>query len=96
MSNEITVITALKPATPNPPTVSTSGSNVIISWTVPSSNGSPITGYNIKLLNNLTGNYEEDESYCNGASTLSLITLQCSIPMANVVSRWNLPIGNFI
>lgn len=75
LSTEILVVTALKPSQPDAPTVSTSGSNVVITWTVPNSNGSPILGYNIKLLNNLTGNFEEDESYCNGASTLSMITL---------------------
>ncbi|WGL51714.1 glycoside hydrolase family 92 protein [Nocardioides sp. BP30] len=42
-------IAALVPADPDAPSVSVSGSAVTVTWTAPVDNGSPITGYSVRL-----------------------------------------------
>ena len=48
------------------PVTTVVGSNVILSWTAPSSNGSPILAYVITLRDTL-GNYHLDLEDCNGS-----------------------------
>lgn len=47
LSSAVTILCATIPSTPVAPTVSVSGSNVVITWTAPSSNGLAITSYNL-------------------------------------------------
>jgi hypothetical protein len=49
-SNEVTILAAEAPARPIAPTTAVSGNSVIISWSEPATNGSPIIGYSISIL----------------------------------------------
>lgn len=71
-TNEVSILAAKSPEQPQPPTTSVDAttdlmSNVIINWTAPTDNGSPITGYKLYIRqNNLI--YSEDLVNCNGLS----------------------------
>ena len=63
------------------PAVSTAGTNVIIQWTMPSSNGDPITAYNILILGS-DDQFHSQTTYCNGAQASIIASLECFIPMS--------------
>jgi hypothetical protein len=44
-STSLSLLCAINPSVPSTPTTINSGSDVIIQWTAPESNGSPITAY---------------------------------------------------
>lgn len=46
MSSSFSILCAFVPYAPvTPPTTTSSGNNVIISWSLPFNGGSPVTGY---------------------------------------------------
>ena len=55
------------PSAPVAPTTSISGLNVKISWTAPSSNGSPITGYLIYIQESDAVTYSVESTDCDGS-----------------------------
>jgi hypothetical protein len=56
-SSSITLLCAFKPEPPASVSTSISLSKTIISWSEPISNGSPITGYKIYIIQHGTGLY---------------------------------------
>jgi hypothetical protein len=56
-------------------------SNVIVTWTAPNDNGSPITSYRITLQQaDLT--YSENIAYCDGSVPAIVNSLSCSVPLS--------------
>jgi len=49
-SDEVTLLAAFKPEAPTTVTTTVSGPNVIIQWSEPLNNGSPITGYKVFIV----------------------------------------------
>lgn len=71
LSNAISVIAAYTPGIMNPPIVSQSVRNIIISWAIPTdTGGESISSYKILLLNEATNQYEEHISLCDGTSSI--------------------------
>lgn len=60
------------------PSLSQTGTDVILTWTEPSSNGPAISDYEIQIYDGSL--YTEFESTCNG--TLQLAAKSCTIPMS--------------
>lgn len=56
--------------------------NVKISWTSPSSNGSPITEYKILILQNDGVTYTEQTSFCSGADATIISNMYCFVPLS--------------
>lgn len=48
-SAEVSVLAAAVPSTPSPPSTEVSGSWIIIRWSEPATNGSPIQSYTISI-----------------------------------------------
>lgn len=68
-----------------------SGTDVTITWSAPSDNGSSITGYTVKLGKS-DGTFAEDTALCNGVTAKD--TRSCTIPMATfMASPYTLPYG---
>lgn len=73
------------PATPVAPTTSVSGSNVIVTWTAPYNNGSPLTAYNIYLrMSNLV--YAMQTTHCDGTTSAIIAATSCTIPFSALTS----------
>lgn len=49
-SQALSVLAATAPSIPVAPVTTLSGSNIVISWTAPANNGSPITSYQIAIM----------------------------------------------
>ena len=49
-SSDFSILHAIAPEVPSTPTTTNSGSNVIIDWSAPTSNGSTITSYTLLIL----------------------------------------------
>jgi hypothetical protein len=65
-SNQVSILAASNPAQPAAPTTQVSGLNVVIDWTAPNDNGSPITSYKVFIRqSNLI--YTEELANCNGS-----------------------------
>jgi hypothetical protein len=65
------------PSTPGTPTTANSGSNIIVSWTAPTT-GSPITSYTVQIY--CTNGEWSTTSSCDGSSSTVLANLSCTIP----------------
>jgi hypothetical protein len=71
--------------------------SVNISWTAPSSNGSPITQYQIQILSSDGVTYYTDTTDCDGSSATVVSNLYCNIPMATLTSSpYSLTLGTLI
>lgn len=66
-SAEVSVLAAAIPATPSPPVTEISGSWVIIRWSEPSINGSPIQSYTISIRESNGSTYTPNTEYCDGS-----------------------------
>lgn len=78
------------------PTTTVVGSNVIISWEAPSSNGSPILSYVI-TLRDTSGNYHLNLANCNGALQSVVSSRTCTVPLSVLyASPYNLALGDHI
>lgn len=60
------ILAAQVPETPDMPHTEVVNENVIISWTAPPSNGSPINGYTITIIDHYL-DYREETQYCDGS-----------------------------
>jgi len=63
------------------PTTEISGPNVKISWTPPSANGSPITGFRIQIKQYNTDSFFIDSTNCDGASATITANAYCLVPI---------------
>lgn len=68
------------PDKPDPPTTSLNGENVDITWTEPGTGGSPVTNYQIRLMQN-DGEYRPDLTYCDGGDATIKANRLCSVPV---------------
>ena len=79
------------PATPAAPTTTLSGSNIVVSWTAPSDNGSTITSYTIKIKHN-DSSFSTELTNCDGSDATIKATTQCTIPVTTLqASPYSLP-----
>lgn len=97
----IATITEPDPVDAAQVTVSTVGTNVQVNWTAPSSNGSPITSYEVLFAdsNAASPSFVALSAYCVGDDTTVLLNPGCTFPMSqfwasNAGSPINLVQGN--
>jgi hypothetical protein len=57
------------------------GSNVQISWSLPTSNGASVTAYKIVIAQTGGSIYTETTVYCDGTDPQIISDLQCLVPM---------------
>lgn len=67
-SVSVAFLHALPPEAPSAPTTTNSETNVIIDWTEPLNNGSPITSYTIIIEQN-DGIFTADTTDCDGSDS---------------------------
>lgn len=78
------------------PTTEVVGSNVIVSWTAPSSNGSPILAYVI-TFRDTSGNYHLNLADCNGTQQSIVTSRTCTVPLTVLYgSPFSLALGDHI
>jgi hypothetical protein len=84
-SSEVAIRAAAVPSTPNTPTTSISGSNVVISWgNAPSNGGSALTGYKIYIKQS-NNSYSIDSTNCNGMTSATILSdRSCTIPTSTL------------
>jgi large repetitive protein len=68
-SDEVTLLCAFKPDAPLTVTTSISNSDVIVSWSNPVDNGSPITGYQVYVVQHNSAIYTLESTECDGSTT---------------------------
>jgi hypothetical protein len=70
---------------------------VIISWTAPGDQGSPITAYTVRLLNKTSNTYEVYTTHCDGASALIITNRACPpILMSVFISTLGYSAGDLV
>ena len=84
-SADFTILHAISPDIPSTPTTTNSGSEVIIDWSAPAENGSPITSYTVTILQSDGLTYTEDTANCDGTDKIISAT-QCTIPLSVLTS----------
>ena len=66
-SLSLTVLCAYKPNKPVAPVTAIATNTVVLTWTAPNSNGSPITKYTV-LIKDHSGTFKPDLADCNGSA----------------------------
>jgi hypothetical protein len=93
-SNVVNILAAQTPSAPLLVKTEISALNVKISWTAPSSNGSPITGYMVYIQQSDLATFSVDSTNCDLSNSNST---QCLVPI-NVLrsSVYKLPWGSSV
>jgi hypothetical protein len=98
LSSAFGIMAASVPGTPNPPTSTAQGTSVVFSWGLPYEGGSPVTGYILKIrfADGLT--YQENDVYCDGINSLTIInTRMCTVPVTVITGApYELPWGSSV
>jgi hypothetical protein len=82
-SNTVSILAAQVPDQPFPaPTTTWISDNVIVSWSIPDSGGSPITGYKVFLRESDDLTYSADLADCD--VTASPQSTSCTIPVESL------------
>jgi len=96
-SAAVAILTAQEPATPSNPTTSVVGLYVRISWTAPTTNGSPITKYQIKIRQSDGLTFSESIAYCDGSQATIRDNTSCDVPISSlIVSPFSLAWGSSV
>ena len=97
ISNIVTILTAFVPFTPPTPTTVVIADQVIIAWSAPNSNGSPLLGYQIHFREHDNG-YSQQLVNCNGNTNGQILSLaNCTVPLiSSQVAPFNLVVGDII
>lgn len=78
------------------PSTTVIDSNVIIAWSAPESNGSPINAYIIELRDH-DGEYHLQTTYCDGSSSAVRLATSCTIPLSVLIAEpFNMALGDHI
>lgn len=95
-SDSVAILAAQTPDPPIAPVTSVSGTNILITWTAPFDNGSPITSYEILIQNSDDITYAMTPS-CDGTDPTIRSARQCMVPVSVLLtSPFNHVYGNFI
>jgi hypothetical protein len=85
LSDPVSVTAIDKPGKMATPTVTISGINVVVAWTLPNIHSSTITAYDIQFKKS-DGTFVPQLTYCDGTQTGIVTARTCSIPMAAVIA----------
>lgn len=82
-SPSVDIVAASAPSAPLNVVVTSQGTDVVVSWTPPTSvNGDSITAYKILIQTSVSNVYAEDTTHCSGSASSIILSAQCTIPMS--------------
>lgn len=95
--SDVSIIKAVEvPSQPLIATATASGTDVVISWVEPASNGDDISSYDI-LIKQSDGAFSNELTYCNGSSEAIVTATACSIPFTVLRSTpYDLAFGDLV
>lgn len=82
-SDTFSILCAIRPGIPSNILTVNSNENVVISWTAPTNNGSPITAYTILIETNI-GTFVEEPNNCVGSDAIIVSSLTCTVTLADL------------
>jgi len=89
-SATLTMLCAFKPEPPAAPTTFRTTNKMNIDWVEPFTNGSPITGYRIYILQHDGVTYTQEKVECDGTSSAVIANTFCQVSLANlIISPYN-------
>ena len=65
LSTQVDILAAVVPAKMNQIVISSSGTNLVLTWTAPDNRGSTITGYEVRLLDKNDNTFKDLPSICD-------------------------------
>jgi hypothetical protein len=83
-SNEIKVLAAQIPDAPAAPSTAVQDSSVLVDWSAPNEQGSPIIGYQIWIRKSDGTTFAIDSTSCDGADAAVVSSTSCLIPIATL------------
>ena len=70
--------------------------NVIVEWTAPLANGSPITGFRITIGQD-DGSYSQEMTHCDGSKSVTISSRECTIPLSVLTAApYSLTLGDSV
>jgi hypothetical protein len=87
-------VAALAPSAPATVTTTQDGTNVIIGWSAPTTNGLAVTQYDI-LIKKKDGTYAST-STCTGSSNTIVTNRYCSVPMSTLRTDYSLVLNDVV
>jgi hypothetical protein len=95
-SEVISILCAAEPNKPASPTTTVVSDQVVIKWTRPVENGTPITQYNVKIRK-VDGTFTNELVGCDGSKQTIISDTQCTVPLAKLtVLPFNLVFGDAV
>ena len=96
LSEEFSLLCATKPLQPAAPTTARVNENLVVQWTEPNTQGTPIIGYKV-YIRAADQTYIHESANCLGYLEVVISTQQCSIPLDVIHSApYSLILGNSI
>ena len=87
------ILAADVPAQVSQPTLTLSGTNVIISWSIPDSKGSTILMYKVMFFNKTSSTYQEVSSLWGLSTSNPITTTSWTVKMSSFISQLGYTIG---
>ena len=95
-SQVISILCAAEPDKPAPPTTTVVSDQVVIKWTRPVENGTPIIKYNIKIRK-ADSTFTNELVGCDGSKQTIVSETQCTVPLATLTELpFNLVFGDAV
>lgn len=83
-SSAISLLSAIVPAQMLPSVITTSTSNLVITWAAPNNRGSAITNYEVRVLNMINNVFESNVGLCDYTN---VAVMTCTIPMTTLINN---------
>jgi hypothetical protein len=91
------VLAAQVPDAPATPTTAVQDSSVLVDWSAPNEQGSPIIGYQIWIRKSDGTTFAIDSTSCDGAEAAIVASTSCLIPIATLrAGSFQLPWGSSV
>lgn len=82
-SNTLQVLCAFVPYAPAAPTTTVVNENLLLEWTAPTANGSPLLAYRVEI-EQADGTFSEELTSCDGSEYFIFTMTACTIPLATL------------
>lgn len=95
-SSPVTIIATTVPSAPAAPTTTDTGSDILVTWSYPSSDGgSSVTSYTIYLQES-DSTWATEPTSCNGSDSTILGNMYCNIPYTTLQTSFGLSTGDTV
>ena len=95
ISDPVTINPSDVPSKVAIPSVTITGTSVLIDWVAPNTNFAIIDLYEILFLKQDTS-YGKDNTNCNGNNAGIVTATQCTVPMTTIITLTSLPVDTLI